>query len=543
MRKRNIFSRYFLFVICLFFGINLVNGQEASSLIQGAVSYISGESIYVKFDNTNGIENGDTLYVKQQNKLIPALIVKHHSSISCLGNYISSIQLNVSDLIYAKQIQIISPKEKSVEKLIEGVTDVSEHILKTETAEVIEPVFKENINGRLSLSSYSNFTEGNSESSHRFRYTLSLDAKNISDSKFSVQTYLSFVHRAKEWEVVKDNIFNALKIYSLAIKYDLNKNTNIWLGRKINPKIANVGAIDGLQFQTSFSDFQAGAVVGTRPDYKDYSFNSSLFEYGAYLGHYRKLEQGFVQSSVAFFEQRNKSFIDRRFIYLQHSNMLAKNLNLFSSSEIDLYKVENGIPSNTPSLTSLYLSLRYRISREVALFGSYDTRKNVIYYETFKNYADQILQQATRQGLRFRVNLRPTKYMNISVNAGTRFSDEDKRKTKTLNISSTYTQIPMLNASLTFTANLMQTNYLDGAIYGLRLSKDLIKRKLYAILQYRYVKFEYLNSMTSLKEHIAEFDISYQIDKTLFLSANIESSFQKETNGSQRVYLNIRKKF
>ncbi len=526
----------------LLFVFSSVFGQKKNAIIEGQVSYISGASIYVKFESTAGIEKGDTLYLKENEALIPILVVQHKSSISCLGNTIGDIEFRVSDMIFAKVKLKTEINVPQIDKLLEGETDFSEHVLKTELESVVAPVFKQNINGRISLSGYSNFSEGSDNNSLRMRYTFSLDAKNISDSKVSVQSYISFIHKTGEWDQVKDNIFNALKIYSLAVKYDFNKNTNLWIGRKINPKIANLGAIDGIQFQTTFNDFYAGAVAGTRPDYQDYSFNISLFEYGAFVGHNKRLENGFVQSSFAFFEQRNKSHIDRRFLYLQHSNMIAKNLNLFSSSEIDLYKVENGMVSNTLSLTSLYLSLRYRISSGISLFGSYDKRKNVIYYETFKNYADQVLQQAVRQGLRFRVNLRLAKFVNLSVNAGTRFSDADTRKTKTLNLSTTYTQIPFLKASVTLTANLMQTSYLDGFIYGLRISKDLIPGKIYTMLQYRYVNFDYLSSLTSLKEHIAEIDFTYQIDKKIFLSLNLESAFQK-LNNSGRVYINLRKKF
>lgn len=541
MKMTKVYISFVLICFCFTcFSIRTL-GQENRSVIQGEVSYISGANIYVKFESTAGIEKGDTLYVKEDESLIPALIVQHKSSISCLGNTIGKIELAISDVIFAKVQLKVEKIEQKIDHLLDGETDVSEHVLKTET-ESIKTSFKQNINGRVSLSAYSNFSEGSKNNSTRMRYTFSLDAKNISNSRFSVQSYISFVHKTGEWDQVKENIFNALKIYSLAVQYDFNKHTNLWIGRKINPRIANVGAIDGLQFQTSFNNFYAGAVAGTRPDYTDYSFNSSLFEYGAFVGHNKKLENGFVQSSLAFFEQRNKSNIDRRFLYLQHSNMIAKNLNLFSSSEIDLYKVEDGLPSNSLSLTSLYLSLRYRVSRGLSLFGSYDTRKNVIYYETFKNYADQVLQQAVRQGLRFRINLRPAKFLNVSVNAGTRFSDADTRKTKTLNLSTTYTQVPVLKASVTLTANLMQTNYLDGSIYGIRISKDLVPGKIYTILQYRYVNFEYLSSINSLKEHITEFDFSFQIDKKIFLSLNLEAAFQ-ESNNSGRVYINLRKKF
>jgi hypothetical protein len=341
---------------------------------------------------------------------------------------------------------------------------------------------------------------------------------------------------------VQANLNGALKVYSLALRYDFSKSASLWAGRKINPKIANVGAVDGIQFQKDWNKLFVGVVAGFRPDYLDYGFNSKLPEYGAYIGQNLKVENGFVQSSLAFFEQRNDGNTDRRFIYFQHSNSFIKSVNIFSSFEVDLYKVENGQPKNTFSLTSLYFSLNYRISRKLSVFGSYDNRKNVIYYETFKNYADAVLQQASRQGLRFRINYRLVNYLMIGVNAGTRFMKNDPRATNTLNGNVTYTKIPLINSSLSMTANLMQTSYLDGQIYGARLSKDIIPGKLFGMLNYRWVQFDYTNTVTQLRQNIAEADLSYQFSKKLYLSVNYEATLQTNENFN-RLYLNLRWKF
>ncbi len=66
-----------------------------------------------------------------------------------------------------------------------------------------------------------------------------------------------------------------------------------------------------------------GAFVGSRPDYKDYSINLDLLQYGAYLGHELLRQKGGMKNSLAFIEQTNQSKTDRRFIYLQHSSCLT----------------------------------------------------------------------------------------------------------------------------------------------------------------------------------------------------------------------------
>ena len=530
----------YIFLFCFFLsGVFLeAIGQENSGIIEGSVSYLTGTNIYVKFANTEGIENGDTLFRIENNIMIPVLLVQHHSSISCLCSAIDENTFQLEDQIYAKiktPVQnIVQPEipENNIEQ------DVSEQVLKTTEP---ENELEQDVRGRVSASEYSNFNNGLSDNTHRLRYTFSMDANHISSSRISAETYLNFTHKLNHWDEVKNNINNALKIYSLAVNYDIGSNAFISLGRKINSKIANVGAIDGIQYQQEWKHVYIGAVAGMRPDYEDYGLNPNLFEYGAYIGQSEKVINGIVQTSLAFFEQRNHSSIDRRFVYFQHSNSIVKNLNLYSTFEVDLYKVKNGQPINVITLTGLYFSLNYRL-KNITLFGSYDSRKNVIYYETFKNYVDVLLQQASRQGLRFRVNYRPVKFVFLSVNAGTRFMKQDLQPTRTLNGTATYSHVPFINASLTLSSNLMQTAYLNGMYYGVRLTRDIIPGKLSGMANYRRVKFDYSNTVSTLVQNIAEIDLSWQLNKKTYFSANYESTFQKNENFN-RLYINLSRKF
>jgi predicted porin len=88
----------------------------------------------------------------------------------------------------------------------------------------------------------------------------------------------------------------------------------------------------------------------------------------------------------------------------------------------------------------------------------------------------------------------------------------------------------------------MQTSYLNGQVYGARLSKDILKGKIYGSLNYRWVKFDYVSSVSQLKQNIGEIDFSYQFNKKLYLSFNYEATFQKNEHFN-RLYLNLRVKF
>ncbi|MCK9400646.1 MAG: hypothetical protein M0Q51_11725 [Bacteroidales bacterium] len=532
----------FLFV---FIGLNL-KSQTIIEPEEGTVSYVTSQSIYVKFKSTENIAVGDTLFIKQGDKLVPALVVSNLSSISCICIPISSNPLAVSDKIFTKQkIKPATDQPKEEIPVAPVVVQPPEEKKDTTVADTTaKKKLKQDISGRVSLSSYSNFSNTPGGNSQRMRYTFSINAKNIGNSKLSGESYISFVHKDGEWNEIQQNIFNGLKIYSLAVNYEFNDNYRILLGRKINPKISNMGAIDGLQFEMKFNSFSAGILAGSRPDYNDYSFNFSLLQYGAYISHDYAGKKGNMQSSLAFVEQTNHSMTDRRFVYFQHSNSLIRNLNFFGTVECDLYRYDTvkNKPQGTFNLTNLYLSLRYRVIRQLSLSVSYSARQNVVYYETYKNILDQILDPETMQGFMFQVSYNPVKYLSVGVKTGYRYRKSDPKPSKNIYGYVTYSRIPVLNMSATLSATILETSYISGKIYSLVVSRDLVRGKLYGGLGYRYVDYKYFSTESSIPQNMAECNLNWIIYKKLSLSLNYEGTFEK-INKYNRLYINVTQRF
>jgi hypothetical protein len=511
--------------------------------MEGKVSYITSQNIYVKFENAGTVHTGDTIFIRKDEVLKPLLLAESVSSTSCVGKPLFQSDIKIADVVYVKITVSNKVAKEQITQKASGTQSVKTDSLEksSNNKPVPKPEREQKIRGRLSASSYSSFSNS-SDFNQRMRYTFSMTADHISGSRFSTDSYILFTHKANHWNEVQDNIFNALKIYSLSVNYDITKNTRVLFGRKINPRIASVGAIDGLQTETSIKNFTFGAVVGSNPDYTDYSFNPKLFEYGAYLSHDFSNKNGPLVNSFAFFQQTNSGKTDRRFAYFQHDNSLIKNLNLFLSCEVDLFTVKDSIPTNTVSLTSLYLSFRYRFSRQLSVFASYDARKNVIYYETFKNYLDQMLEDATRQGYQFRINYNPGKQINTGISGGYRFRTNDINPTLNANAFLTFNQLPWVNASLSLSSNYLKTNYVDGLIYGIRINRDIIPSKLTSGIFYRLVDYKYLNINTHSLQHMAEVELSWQITRKFSLSANYDGTFEK-ANKYHSVYLNLIKRF
>jgi len=267
-----------------------------------------------------------------------------------------------------------------------------------------------------------------------------------------------------------------------------------------------------------------------------------MFQYGIYISRTDTIGTGTIQNTIGAFEQTNDFNTDRRLIYVQHINNSIKNINLFASSEIDIYKRKKGIAENTFSLTSFYLSARYNPSRYISLSASYDARKNVVYYETYKNYADSLLESETRQGLRFSTNLRPFNYISIGLNYGYRFQNNDLKATNNYGGYFNYSDVPIIKSSLNVSFNRLNTSYLDGSIIGFRIYKNLISGLLNLGVSYKKVNYDYKSSSYSLNQNIINVDLTIQLFAKIFLSTNYEGTYENVRTYS-RIFLNLTTRF
>ena len=397
---------------------------------------------------------------------------------------------------------------------------------------------QDDITGRVSLSSFANFTDGLSNpNSLRLKPRLSFKSENISNTKFSLTGFINADYR--QYKRSEENLSSKyLRIYDLAVLYKYNDNTSITFGRKINPKISSIGVIDGFQLDKSWKNFATGVVIGSRPDMTDFGFNHKLFETGLYIG-YKKNNH---QSSVALIQQMNGKSVDRRSLYFTHFNRFSDKLRYYINSDIDLYKKINGEASSIFRLTGLYFSLTYRPIRKISFTSSYNSRKNIIYYETFKTYAEQLYDDETRKGLKFRMNWKPWRYIYIGTNMGYRFKNSDDRSSFNYSYYVGHSNLPKLKMSVRITASQITSNYLDGNIFDLYLSKQLFKNRINLSSNFKYIEYDYINSGISLIQRQFTSDITWQLKNKMSITVTYIGSFEQLIDYTQ-IYMMITQKF
>jgi hypothetical protein len=514
-------------VILLFHTICLLSNAQNDPLIEGTITYANAVNVYVRFSSTNEIKAGDTLYIFDVDQWKPGLIVNKLSSISCVTSPFSNPKIKVGDRVAYRKRKITVVDEKTEKPAVKNEL-VKEAIVLPDSVDHDEKekakVRKQTYSARLTASTNASIDDGDNNF-QRMRMALAFNVNNLKGSKWSIQSYITYRHR---YGVDQSQIgfYDDFKIYAMAVSYDATKNTNISFGRKINNKIANMGAIDGIQVEHKIKEWIVGFFGGSRPDILNYSFNQNLLQTGGYIAHEKIINKGLVQTSFAFAEQTNNAKTDRRFAYMQHSNNIIPNVNFFGSIELDLFQNINNVKTNNVSLTSTYLSLRYKPIKKLSLTASYDNRRNVIYYESNRLYIDQLLSQETRQGMRLMANYNMTPGISINVSSFYRYQQNNPKPTKNYVANINFNNLPYIGTALNLNANTLETYYFNGVILGGRISKNVLKSKVYLELNYRNVNYDFLNSEQLLKQDIVGFATTMQLKKSTSLSISYEGTFE-----------------
>ncbi len=530
----------FIFILFLIGISSSLYGQNKDQLLKGTVSFVTSKNVYVKFENTTEISIGDTLHLLE--KKTACLLVKSKSSSSAVCSILNACELKKGDAIIYKYFK----KEDTI--IVDDKT-IYEHkdSIEVKKDKKKESKYKSELRGRISVSSYSTLSSVRDDR-HRVMSRFSLDAKHINNSKFSFESYGTFrknIYTGDSNSFQKNDKFN---IYNFALQYDANPTLSLTVGRKINPKISSIGAIDGLQAEKYIGKNYVGVIAGFRPDIFDYGFNSDLFEYGVYFGRKTDYKNFYSQTTLGFIEQQNNSETDRRYAYFQHSSTILKKLYLFSSLELDVYDKVNTIESNTIRLTNLYTSARYRFSKQFDLTLSYDARKRILYYETFQTEIERLLDDdITRQGVRLRINVRPQQNINAGASYSKRFQSDNENKSDNIYVYLGLSNLPGIGGRVSVNYNVNSSNYLESNVLSLRHSRTFFKNKLNADFYYRYVNYTYLNSNTALSngtltQSYYGTNLSLNISRGLLFSVSGEFSNSPLEN-NYRIYTRLIKRF
>lgn len=528
-------SKIILICIALLFNISY---SQQKILLEGKITFQSSENIYAEFQSTDGIAVSDTIFFVINNIFKPLMTVQHISSKSVSGRKIGDVDVANGDRVVA----FIYPVNDIESKVV--LTEVKKDTTLTDIVPVIREIKYAKTDrysrGRVSVQSYSTVSNIGGDYA-RSRVVFSFFTNDIVGSRITFNNYITYNYSHQNR--AGDNSFaKNLKVYDLSLAYPINEKNKVEAGRFIASDLSNLGAVDGILFSADLSYFKGGVVIGSRPNFSDYGYNIKLPQAGLFISRKDTAGSSSINNSFALFQQMNGNMIDRRFFYIQHSNDLIPFTTFFFSSEVDLYKKEIGESKTDFTPVSLYFSARVRPSKILSVDLSYDARKNVIYYETYKSFIDTHFVNETRHGFRFGTSVRIDKNIFTGITYGYRYSKSDPQASKSYNGYFAYNSLPLINSDAV--VNFMYlNNYLSsGSNIGIKFNRTLFNGDLTAGLEYRYVNWKFHRNDLQLNQNILGAEVYYKLMQSLYLSVNYETIFAG-TDRIGRVFAELTTRF
>lgn len=541
MHLYKIIVKPFLVALLLTATISVSYAQEQ---LKGTVSFTTSQNIYVRFENAQDIKIGDTLRLQQGPEVVPCLVVISKSSTSCVTKPTGDCRPEKGSAIVAvvqkrkTKIQDRISKEKTTEE--DGDKGDAKTKVNSESTENADEESKPDINGRLSMANYT--TRDNVGTKNRAMGRLAFNIDDLAPG-LSLESYMNFTNLSNTRTESGDFRANQFNIFNLALGYKKDSNYSVYVGRRINNNLASMGAVDGVQAEKEFGNFSVGVVGGFRPGIFNYSVDFNLPQFGGYVAYKQNHKVVQSRTTMGIVEQRNGGATDRRYALVQHSSQIKK-LSFFGSAQMDLYEKVNNTAQSDFKVTSLYVSLRYRLNRRLSVMGSFDNRRNLIFYESYASSLNFLTQNnPSRQGMRLRVSYRMGSYLTAGLSYNTRVQSDNANAFTNYNAYLRHSKLPLIGGSIFLSYNNSENTALNYSTASANYRRAFLKGKVALDAYYRMVNYKYKVADFALpSQHYFGGGLNIRMAKKTTLSAMVEHT-QRETYSSDRLNLKLIQRF
>lgn len=333
-----------------------------------------------------------------------------------------------------------------------------------------------------------------------------------------------------------------MKIYDFFFSYKPSASFTLQAGRVRNQNLYSLSTFDGVLFDYTFSKFTIGTFVGSHPGWQNMGVNIKLMQYGAFLSREDSIGKLRMSNNISFANQTNSGKTDRRFLYFLHRTRLT-NFSFALSSEFDLYQVELNSAKSVFEPTSIYASMLYRFDNKLSFDLSYDARKTIYYFESFKSTIDSILDSRMRQGVRLGASYRWSRTLSVGLNGGFTKQNDDLHPSFYAGTSAAINEISNLNFSLIGDLTYLQSNYLNGFAYGIKINKSFLLNYLNMGLGLRRVDYLLVrNTSDGVAQNILNADVRLQLLNSLYFNLVYEFVSEKRAT-TNRIFIGLSQSF
>jgi hypothetical protein len=469
MIKKNIII-YILFYI--FYSLSGTLFSQENQIVICKISYLSNENIYVDKGKKSGLAIDDTLTVIRDDEIIASLqilyVAEHSASCAVVTQ---KENLHIGDKV---EFFLKSVKSKEADLLVVPDNQPTQDSYRKKLS--TKPFAR--ISGGLSLQWYHyDDQSGNELNFDQPTVQFDLKAKELWGKKYNIviKMRLRKNQRTRNYSTgIKEEEWRN-RIYSFYFSYeDRDSPINYRIGRILTPNLSGIGYLDGLQLQHNINkDFNWGVYAGLQSSWQFATAEDSLKKYGLFI-HYKSgnFKSNRFAGTVAYNAVYHEQTVSRENIYFQSSFHSADNLSIYQSMEVDIntsWRREK--EDQFISLTSFYLSARYKFSNTVRSGISYDNRKNYYRYAT-REIPEDFYDLAFRHGLSADLSLTLPKDYYTSVRLGVKKRENDSETTYIGRLSLRKKNIIYRYLTMNININGYINYYTKGWIPSLNLSKQ-----------------------------------------------------------------------
>ena len=459
------------------------------------IRYFSADHIYINAGSADGLNVGDTVSVKRENKTVAELKVVYvsaHSS-SCVPLQ-DDVKLIEGDSIALNRKQ---PLPEAIDNTRAGVSETPGPAISSET-HYKKPSSR--LSGRISASYYGwDDKEISNLDFSQPGFRLNMTVNDLWGSAYSlrVRTRTRQNRRVKSYSNNADQSSWLNTVYEFSIGKSDDELSGFRFGRVIPRRISGIGYIDGLVGQKRLSgSLMLGAFAGTQPQWQYASVQSSIQKYGFYLAYKNGDKKNIkLESTAALAAEYHSTTISREFVHLRNSLSKGRAIRLYQSADIDINRGwREGKSGSAVSLSNFYLSGRLGITKRINVGLSFDNRKRYWSYELI-SLADSLFDDLVRRGAKMSAEIRLPYSYRVSGNVGLRGREnvDDVSKSYSLNLNKTNLALLRINLSLNLAG--FSNEYADGFNITYSLGK-YFKRGDNLTLNYSIYSYDYTNSNT-----------------------------------------------
>ena len=366
------------------------SSATGDSMRTAAVTYISGQSVYVGAGRTDGVREGSTLEVLRGGALIATVRAAFLSSHSSSGEIVSSTAAPVvGDTVRYRPVL----EEQSL-------ADTNATVELQSRAPTLPRRMP--IRGHVGLRLLSTSQPG---AANGGAYTQPSADVHVEGTNLG-PTSVGFVIDGRSRQTIGPSAAQASAFDQRTLVYEASvsathqsSGARVSVGRQYSTALSSVSLFDGVTAEVNRPRWGIGLFGGMQPDVSTMNFSTDIRETGGYVQLHNVPESDLPWSiTTGAVDSRDLGQLNREFGFVQAS-LNSRRVSLFASQEVDVnrgWKRAAGEPAVNP--TSTFGMLSIRPVDELTFQAGIDNRRNVRLYRDYISPETEF-DDAFRQGV------------------------------------------------------------------------------------------------------------------------------------------------